>query len=160
MKLRAKQITTYSAILAVGLVVMFGLLYILIGCRRDWAVISGISIDVLGAILLASPDLGYFKTITYSGELRDIIDSFYRNAKTFTISEDEEWYDTFEREMEDVLFTENIPDDAIFKVETVKNSNLLFYLGCCICKISSQEGAPSPRNRFPAKEIDHVLPRQ
>lgn len=24
-------------------------------------------------------------------------------------------------------------------------------IGCCICKISSQEGAPSPRNRFPAK---------
>jgi hypothetical protein len=118
----------YITVSYTGLVLVIAvILYLLISCSRDWAIITGLAVDALGAVLLAAPDLGFYRTRTYSGELRDIVNALSESSEVRRINPENEWYDTFLEEMKDILFTENIPASAYFEVERAKNSNLLFY---------------------------------
>lgn len=102
------------------------MLYLVRGCQNDWLVIAGLFVDGVGAGLLAAPDLGSFRSYTYSGSVREVIDEL-SGTRDMWVPSEAAWYDVFLEEMEEVLGTNTIPDTAEFHIERNKNSNLLWY---------------------------------
>lgn len=123
---KAVQIKKASVAVFSVILVLTGFLYLSVWCGRDWVVIAGLAVDAVGAVLIAAPDLGFYTSFTYSGDLRRAADRIAKRDSGY-ISENESWYPVFFEEMENIIGTTNIPSDADFEIKKVLNSNLLFY---------------------------------
>lgn len=126
-RLRASDVKQLSVVFLLSVLLLTAGSYLVIGCQNDWLVIAGLFVDGIGAGLLAAPDLGSFRSYTYSGSVREAIDDM-SGRRDMWIPDDSDWYDVFLEEMKDVLGTEEIPDTAEFRIERSKNSNLLWYM--------------------------------
>lgn len=131
-KLRANDVGRLSAVFLVGVLLTVALFYFVLGCGSDWLVIAGLFVDAGGAGLLAAPDLGWFKSYTYSGQVKEALDELSGTGDMW-VRVEADWYNAFLEEMEGVLGTEEIPNSAEFRIERNRNSNLLWYM-------------PDPRN--------------
>jgi hypothetical protein len=101
------------------------LFYVVLGCSRDWVVVAGLLLNVLGAYLIVMPDIGPFNRLFYAGRLQNARKSLFRSPTETTISPQANWYDEFRTEF--AAEFDSVTDASEFFIDDVANQFYLFH---------------------------------
>ena len=122
MELKAEDFKTFVVLAIFVVTVPVALLYVSGFCNRDWVVVGGLTLDVLGAFLLAAPDIAAFQENSYAGQLRTIREIVVIDPKERFISKRMISSDVFIEEMDKVFGGEQVSKDSIFKIKEMREN--------------------------------------
>jgi hypothetical protein len=109
---------------AVVVLLGIGASYWLLGCGRDWVIIGGLVIDVIGALLIASPDLKSFRERSYEGQLQQAYDAELIDRSAHFIPKQIDWYPVFLSEMDDAFHRPVTESSEFFIEEQIDTYNI------------------------------------
>lgn len=123
---RAESVKKAGYGAAVIILVGIGASYLLLGCSRDWVVIGGLVMDGIGALLIAAPDLKWFRERSYAGQLQRAYDAEVIDRSAHYIPEHVDWYPVFLSEMDDA-FHRPVTESSEFNIEEVVDTYTIFH---------------------------------
>ena len=129
MKLRVKHVKWLliaSTLFIFSSIVTF---YLWIGCGRDWVVIGGLCLDVMGALLLASPDLEKYRQYSRLGQLYRLHPIIVDNPRERYISRHTTENEIFLEEMREIFNGKRVGEESIFRIKKLGgNQNPVNYV--------------------------------
>lgn len=93
--------------------------YFLFGCSTDWFVVSGLFVDIVGALILAIPDIPSYRKVAYGGRVREAYSRLILEERDGRIAPDTRYYDAFHTALRERLLPRDVPENAYFDIEPV-----------------------------------------
>jgi hypothetical protein len=101
--------------------------YLIIGCSTDWVVVSGFVVDIVGATILAVPDLPIYDEYTYGGRVRQAYLRMTQDEQNGRIAPETRYYDCFRSALRERLPPQDFPEGAYFDIE-YRPTGEVFYI--------------------------------
>lgn len=125
-----------AAIVSITFGVLTVGIYLIFGCENDWLAITGLSLDIVGVLILAVPDVPRLSSKTIIEDLRTAVRKISKRTLG-DITTDDTIYDALYETIDERL---NLEGDATFElVRAVPASDLNMDVPLGYCPISEKE---------------------
>lgn len=98
-------------------IVLSPVAYFLFGCSTDWFVVSGLAVDIMGAVILAIPDIPSYREVAYGGRVREAYQRLVLEERDGRIAPDTRYYEAFHTALSEELLSRDVPENAYFDIE-------------------------------------------